>query len=87
MADAKVEILIDEATHCWNHVVIDGIFIPEEAELVKSIPLPQQGVEDSLFWPFTQIGSYTSKSGYRFLKFEDETLEGSERLMEERELW
>ena len=40
MADARVEMLIDEATHRWNHSIIDGIFIPEEAELIKSIPLP-----------------------------------------------
>ena len=46
MVDARVEILIDEATHCWNHSVIVGIFTPEEAEIIKSIPLPQQGVED-----------------------------------------
>ncbi|XP_075670254.1 uncharacterized protein LOC142640026 [Castanea sativa] len=87
MADARVEILIDEATNCWNHSVIDGIFIPKEAELIKSILLPQQGVEDRLFWPFTQTGTYTSKSGYRFLKFEEDTIEVSVRLMEDRELW
>ena len=62
MVDAKVEILIDEATHRWNHSVIDGIFIPEEAELIKSILLPQQGVDDRVFWPFTQTGTYTQAS-------------------------
>jgi len=46
MVDARVEILIDEATHYWNHSVIVGIFTPEEAEIIKSIPLPQQGVKD-----------------------------------------
>ena len=87
MAGAKVEILIDEATHHWNHAVIDGIFIPEGAELIKSIPLPQQEVKDSLFWPFTQSGSYISRSGYRFLKFEDKVVEDGEQLTQERELW
>ena len=49
MADARVEILIDEVTNHWNHSFIDGIFIPEEVELIKSILLPQQGVEERLF--------------------------------------
>ncbi|KAL0010115.1 hypothetical protein SO802_005223 [Lithocarpus litseifolius] len=87
MADARVEILIDEATHRWNHSVIDGVFIPEEAKLIKSLPLPQQGVEDRLFWPFTQTGTYTSKSGYRFLKSEDESTDSATRSVEDRELW
>lgn len=87
MEGAKVEILIDEATHHWNHAVIDVIFIPEKVELIKSIPLPQQEVEDNLFWPFTQTGSYTSKSGYRFLKSEDEVVEDGEQLTQERGLW
>ena len=51
MANARVEILIDEATHCWNHSVIEGVFIPEEAKLINSIPLPLQRVEDRLFGP------------------------------------
>ena len=55
--------------------------------MVKSIPLPQQGVEDRLFWPFTQTGTYTSKSGYRFLKSKKEIVEVSARLMKDRELW
>ena len=87
MADVRVEILIDKATHHWNHSVIDGIFIPEEAELIKSIPLPQQGVHDRLFWPFTQTGTYTIKSGYRFFKSEEEATENPARLTEERDLW
>ena len=41
MADERVEILIDEATHRWNHSVIDGVFISKEAELIKSMLLPQ----------------------------------------------
>lgn len=39
MADAKVEILIKETTRQWNHVVIDGIFTTEEADMIKTIPL------------------------------------------------
>nr|POE71608.1 putative ribonuclease h protein [Quercus suber] len=87
MVDARVEILIDEETHGWNHSVIDGIFIPEEAELIKSMPLPQQGVDDRLFWPFTQTGTYTSKSVYRYLKSEEEDSSSAVRSEEDRDLW
>nr|XP_023919081.1 uncharacterized protein LOC112030645 [Quercus suber] len=87
MVDARVEILIDDETHGWNHSIIDGIFIPEEAELIKSMPLPQHGVDDRLFWPFTQTGAYTSKSGYRYLKSEEEDSRSAVRSEEDRELW
>ena len=39
MAGAKVDILIDETTRQWNHELIDSIFIPEETDLAKTIPL------------------------------------------------
>ena len=86
MANAGVEILIDEATHRWNHSVIEGVFIPEEAKLINSIPLPTKGGGQT-FWPFTQIGTYTSKSGYQFLKSEEEASNSATQSMEDKELW
>ena len=71
MAGAKVEILIKEDTRQWNYNLINGMFIPEEADLIKSIPLSRCEVEDTLFWPFTSNAIYISKSGYRFLKSEE----------------
>ncbi|XP_075640434.1 uncharacterized protein LOC142612204 [Castanea sativa] len=73
LADAKVAILIEETSRQWNHEMIDGIFTPMEAKLVKAIQLSRYEAEDSLFWPFTNDGIYTSKSGYRFLKAEDQS--------------
>ena len=63
-------MLIDDSNRQWDHGFIDGILTPEEAELIKQIPLTQVEVVDSLFWPSTQRGEYTCKSGYRFLKDE-----------------
>lgn len=51
-----------------NGMMVDGIFIPEEAELVKKIPLAQIATEDSLFWPLSTDGHCNCKSGYCFLK-------------------
>ena len=62
MADAKVEILIKEDTRQWDYGLIEGMFTPEEAELIKSIPLSRCEAEDTLFWTFTSNGLYTSKS-------------------------
>lgn len=74
LIDAKVEILIDELQRQWNHSLIDGIFTSDEAALIKPIPLSRVVKADSLFWPFTSNGVYTSKSGYQFWR---ETLQTS----------
>ena len=39
LADAKVDILNKEDTRQWDHGLIEGMFTPEEAELITSIPL------------------------------------------------
>ena len=67
--------------------MIEGIFILEEADLVKAILLSQQDAEDSLFWPFTYNGSYTSKSGFRFLKVGEEAEVYEEQVEQDRLLW
>nr|POE57542.1 hypothetical protein CFP56_06602 [Quercus suber] len=59
MADTKVEILIKEDTKQWDHGLIEGLFTPEEAKLIKSIPLSRCKAKDTLFWPFTSNGVYT----------------------------
>ena len=71
MVGAKVEILIKEETRQWDYNLINGMFTPEEADLIKSIPLSRCEAEDTLFWPFTSNVIYISKSGYRFLKSEE----------------
>lgn len=38
LADAKVDMLIDASNRQWDHGLIDEIFTPEEAELIKQIP-------------------------------------------------
>ena len=68
--DATVEVLIKEDKRTWNKDVIDGLFVPKEAELIKKIPLSRHPTEDKLFWPWTQNGQYSCKSGYWILKYE-----------------
>ena len=68
MEEAIVDCLIDEQTRTWNTEMVDGIFAPQEAEVIKNIPLAREATEDSLFWPLAQEGKFTCKLGYRFLK-------------------
>lgn len=65
MENATVDLLIDADTRSG---IIDGLFAPNDADLIKRIPLDWLACADEMFWPFTQHGNYTCKSGYRFLK-------------------
>ena len=56
LAEAKVALLINESTRQWNNEMIDGIFTPMEADMIKAIPLSLCEAEDCLFWPFTNNG-------------------------------
>ena len=65
--DIKVKDLIDPETHSWDDNLIQGLFNNHEVNLIKSIPLCTTTVADTLTWPFNASGSYTVKSGYKFL--------------------
>ena len=63
----KVSDLIDPATNKWDQNLLHGLFIPHEVELITSIPLCLNKVEDVVVWPFTPSGCYTVKSGSKFV--------------------
>ena len=67
--------------------MVEGIFVQEEAELIKKFPLPTETYEDSLFWPFTHNEVYNSKFGYRFLKAESAPNVESELVALEKTMW
>ncbi|KAL0006673.1 hypothetical protein SO802_008175 [Lithocarpus litseifolius] len=69
-----VSSLLDPSTRQWHTDLVDGLFVEEDAELIKKIPLSKNVTEDVLYWPYTSNGEYSSKSGYRFLKEEAEQL-------------
>ena len=62
-----MEVLINPRTRCWRNNIIDHVFNVQEAEVIKNIPLSLTTQPDILIWPFTPSGSYSVKSGYRFL--------------------
>ena len=38
MCDAMVDILIDDETRNWNNDMLDGLFVPSEADVMRNIP-------------------------------------------------
>ena len=90
MCDATVDILIDDETRNWNndnYDMLDGLFVPSEADVIRNIPLARVVSEDTLYWPLTHDGHYTCKSRYRFLKEESEPANPSGFLPQETQLW
>ena len=68
--DHTVATLFDPITRRWNEELVDGLFVTEDADLIKKIPLSRNAAEDTLYWPYTPSGNYSCKFGYRFLKKE-----------------
>lgn len=65
-----IHLLIQAQEHEMNRV--DGLFVEEDAMLIKKIPLSRNVAEDTLYWPYSTSGNYKCKSGYKFLKEEEE---------------
>ena len=83
-----VDLLIDPNTRTWNEELIDGLFVEEDAELIKKTPLSWAATEDTLYWSYSTSGHYTCKSGYMFLKQESE-METSQQvpLIHDKQVW
>ena len=63
----RVRELIKPGTNEWSSLLLQQLFCARDISLIESILLCSSKVDDTLFWPFTPSGSYTVKSGYRFL--------------------
>ena len=62
--DTQVGELIDTDAMCWKFSVVDFIFLPHEAEAIKSIPLSVCFPSDRLVWAKTANGKFIAKSAY-----------------------
>ena len=56
--DAIVDQLIDSDSRWWNTSLKGSIFLPFEAQLIKSISIYHSVQEDFLFWPHSRTGMY-----------------------------
>ena len=60
--------LIDPTTRLWQVSMIDHVFLPNEAEVIKSIPLSNRAVQDIQIWAYKSTGEYSVKSAYRMIQ-------------------
>ena len=58
---------IDEETLCWLEERVREELMPQEANVVLSIPLSNRRPEDTLIWQKSKNAVYTTKSAYRLL--------------------
>ena len=85
--DSIVDILIDPHTRQWNVEMVEGLFHEEEAEVNKQIPLSQLASKDILYWPYSNNGMYNYKSGYKFLKMEEELMDRVHESLTDGDTW
>ena len=85
--EARVADLIDPESRQWDLNLLQGLFNPTKANLIKSIPLCNAAMEDKVIWPHTPSGQYTVQSGYRYLMRENSCNPILERSNQEGEIW
>ena len=64
-ADLWVSELISQEPVGWKMQVIDALFLPHEANIIKSIPLSALLLLDKIIWAATTNGSFSVYSAYR----------------------
>ena len=84
--DARVSSLFDSSQQVWNLATLQQLFNPRDAKLINSIPLSTRPIEDVLIWLFTQTGSYTVKSEYRFL-YKSQSFDNNDYQPADNTLW
>nr|POF07997.1 putative ribonuclease h protein [Quercus suber] len=65
--EATMDQLIDRDSRWWNSAMVDLIFIPSEAQLIKSILVSLSAQRDLLVWPHSRTSMYQVRSGYHLL--------------------
>ena len=57
-AGTCVQELINEDTAEWKSSVIDALFLPHEADIIKSIPISSRLPPNKLIWTETRNGLF-----------------------------
>ncbi|XP_074321452.1 uncharacterized protein LOC141657962 [Silene latifolia] len=65
--DMRVAELFVDGEQRWDEVKISELFLPFEAERIRSIRIGNVGDVDSWVWDHTRDGEYSVKTGYRLL--------------------
>ena len=76
--DTRVSELIDNATASWKSSILDVLFLPHEAEMIKGIPLSSRLPADKLIWAEASDGKFSVKSAYKLaLRISDSGEQGA----------
>ena len=86
LENMRVLELIKSGTNEWNLELLQPLLCARDISMIESIPLCSRKVDDTLFWPFTLLGSYTVKSGYRFL-YKAQSMDNNDYNPEDNGLW
>ncbi|XP_075650028.1 uncharacterized protein LOC142620554 [Castanea sativa] len=62
--DTRVSELIDHATTSCKFNILDALFLPHEAEMIKGIPISSRLPADKLIWVEASNGKFSVKSAY-----------------------
>ena len=65
---ATVDNLIDPIPRSWRVSMIDHVFLPHEAEVIKSIPLSNRAMQGIQTWAYTNTDEYSVKSAYKMIQ-------------------
>ena len=63
--DRTVDSLINLESRTWNLEAIKALVDPHDAQIIESIPLSRNPMDDRNGWHFTNNGKYSVKSGYQ----------------------
>lgn len=63
----RVADLLNGEGDGWNHVKVDEMFTPDDAQDIKQILVGGNTVDDFMAWNYTKDGVYTVRSGYHLL--------------------
>ena len=64
-SDTRVQYLINATTAEWKATVIDTLFLPHEAEVIKSIPISSRLPPDKIIWTKTRNGLFIVRNAYK----------------------
>lgn len=62
--DTRVGELINKEEACWKTEVINNLFLPHEAEVIRGIPISSRMPADKQIWALDSKGIFTVKSAY-----------------------
>ena len=65
--NATVDRLINRDTMQWRGDLLDSVFLPRDAEVIRAIPLSARQPRNCLIWTGTKKGLFTVKSAYDML--------------------